>query len=591
MIEQEISACMPHYVMGKQGAKIFINDKSIFESDNYIKNHFDKFPYKKAKIMVGAWLSEFQSRFQSIKTIEELEKLGFSLISMPCQFPWRSGQRVQLYLAKKPKSLTHVVLNSIPLSHIIKYDVQYGFIQLIGPNAFYGGLSRVINIKSGIQGMQPKGTIIEIDEIPLLITKDNELVCLPKSHDTYVNGIVGERRKGKSVSLHRLLNEYHHNWKEFCMVVNDVELETGLWCKLWKGDSIFLTRLKKINQYTCSVPLVYLQPIEKSVTNVMRGETSGHMVSLGFQDIMNNWEAVFEGGIKDMGKSLEYMKGLMYDNNGDAKPDGLLFCKDMDEIQFVIENADFGKATGMKLKMQNYIRNIFQSNVMNVNTGIPSKWKAVYDSGKEIVDYPWTLLMLNNTIPVFQSSKLRGTPFHYIWMRKLLESTYYNQKKNPLFFDGSLRVNLFIDEIEDLLKNSTTSNILNTIVKESGPANIGVTWVAQNYNSMPNNFKLQTTNLIAFHQVKKGAVDICEDYHVDKSWGDRLRHLKKFECVLFTKEHYKVYNINNGKSYESEGPFFGQIIPPTSQHAKPTDLPPGSIDLEEYKKLWLNKNL
>ena len=102
-----------------------------------------------------------------------------------------------------------------------------------------------------------------------------------------------------------------------------------------------------------------MQPISEHVSTVIRGDTTGHLISLDFRDVIDNWETVFDGTTKQMGKTMEYMKGLMYDQDGNPLEDGLLNCTNIQQVFDLVDSADLGKAEGMRLKMKNYIRNIF----------------------------------------------------------------------------------------------------------------------------------------------------------------------------------------------------------------------------------------
>lgn len=579
---------MAGYVLKKNNAKIKANGKEIFKRNNF--KCFGNYSLSKPKFTSGKWYTK-SPHMKKIYTIGELKALGLTIHTQSAgNQAWRSKQQVIHYITKI--SYYSQELNKMPNHTFAWYHVVYNMVLLVGPNTGPGGRGFWCDVKTGkpLYNHPENQNInkeIEIDEMPFIITDDNLVVCLENGDDSNVTGFAGERRKGKSWGMHNyLLQEKYYN-DELVFVVNDSENETGMWCQPWQHTSTFRTELKKMNMSTLPAPIVYLQPLNHTVSRVFRGEHVGRLVTLSWEDIID--PDFFEELFPNLGASKEYIKRLIYDEEGNIRPDGLDSVSSIQEITALIENTLNDKRGMMIQKLKTYFVNIFNTKQIDINTGVPSKWTIKWKGKKEsYTDAPWIILMLAGIIPVFQSNVIRGTPYYYVWMKKMLESVYYNQKKNPLFFDNALRVNLFIDEIEDLLSNEGTNKVLNTMVKESGPANIGITWVGQNYAKFPSNFRQNTTHLFAYNQIKENATKIVEDYGVEKAWVKKLTSLQKFECIMLTKNEFVVYDLTRGTKYKSRGPFKGKILPPLSRHSKPNEKPPASISLDDYYKRFIN---
>src|SRR3990167_3657074 len=101
-----------------------------------------------------------------------------------------------------------------------------------------------------------------IKDIPIMITQDNQILCIPNTEEVKHIGVTGQTGTCKSIFLNSLLSWDYWHASHHCINLNDFQKETFEWSL--PTDS-FEYLLKKINISPCPSPLVYVFPSTRTL--------------------------------------------------------------------------------------------------------------------------------------------------------------------------------------------------------------------------------------------------------------------------------------------------------------------------------------
>ena len=287
---------------------------------------------------------------------EDLLKKGYQISKRRAKGKYFYGQHMEYYLVRNTSGLAH--LGSVPPEHRIEFNVVENWIRLVGRNSsgkksYLGIISRNAPEKKEmnlddyadvfedyLQEISPFTYIeqeqkLNIPEIPILLTSDGKIVCLPLMKDNPTIGIFGKKGMGKTLLLHRIADCVYHKWHKRVIIGNDIaNFQTRSWSLPWdsKKHGYFIKLLEKIGEPTLPLPCVYLTPNESDLKKIDFENETSYKISLPFGEIMKNPNSFFEGTKDQLEQSEKYLTNLIYDNLGNTRPDGLLYCKTIEEI-------------------------------------------------------------------------------------------------------------------------------------------------------------------------------------------------------------------------------------------------------------------
>ncbi len=213
-------------------ARQYLEDHKIkiFNGDTQVLKPVGETLYKiklpNTRYRIGEQFAK-QGEIKKIYKFEELQSMGFVIISQNISMDtrWDTGQKIQYVLKRSDETGEH--LNKIPKDHFIEYDPYNRVIRLIGPRAGplgYGiwvPLKKPGHVRAGA-GQKPKISSysenpdrflekqmmkwtgvddapkhIKIPEAAFMITESNEIVCLPNTPDMPSLLISGMKGSGK----------------------------------------------------------------------------------------------------------------------------------------------------------------------------------------------------------------------------------------------------------------------------------------------------------------------------------------------------------------------------------------------------------
>lgn len=403
---------------------------------------------------------------------------------------------------------------------------------------------------------------LEIKDIPIMITGDNKILCIPNTSEVKHCGMTGQTGTCKSVFMNSMISWDHWVSKRCCINLNDFQKETFEYSL--PTDS-FVEILEKINVKPCPNPLVYVFPSTKTIQIEEKDRRFPIIqMTLPLEEVIKNIEYYYK-----LDKSKVYLGNLMEE---------LIECNSIGEIRSVIEENLPEKHVMMKFKIMNIFEALFNNNMLNVSVPEAPAFLE-YTDKKNNRYYNTTIqtLMRAGFIPSIQTSDLRNHEYLSAYMSFIVESIYKSQYEDIYFKNKS--VSLFVDEIDKLWLGNNGSLIkksLNLIGTNGRSARIGLRWSTQNYGAVPDQIRTQTKYLIVSRKANSKEVnEIKKDFQIPKSMDKDILNLKTdpkngiFEVVALTTERFCLYDISTGKMSYSTGAHKGYLIPPMAMHHRP----------------------
>ena len=207
------------------------------------------YPFKKPYIIIDKFANKTTrpEDIRNIIEIDELKKMGFCIYSIKVSRRFRKGQQVAYKLKKINDILYNAkALNHIPTNHKIQEDINNKLIRICGKNAGRNGFGEWLNIRDGSFGgytkkvesnhnsvlrrlSEPNSQNISIDnlkaemfgigiispsrrykkviieDIPIMITQSQEVLCIPNTSEVKHIGVTGMTGTCKSIIMNALL--------------------------------------------------------------------------------------------------------------------------------------------------------------------------------------------------------------------------------------------------------------------------------------------------------------------------------------------------------------------------------------------------
>lgn len=394
-----------------------------------------------------------------------------------------------------------------------------------------------------------------IKDIPVLYTIDGTVVCIPKLQEMGSVGVVGRTGSGKTLFSGQFIDGVFWLWHDCVADMNDSQAETITWSE--SNDVLeFKLRLRKINQKPMPLPVVYIFPnFDKlKVNKEILKDKNYIVVSIPFEEIINNIESYIPG----LAGSLKYIV---------EKKKELLEVQNERDLYDIIDSIQIGKATEtVQSKLKACFNQLISEGILNISDSSAPSIIQVYDTQTKKTIYtgnPMTAVMKAECVPSFITSdlyteKYKDAIFAY-WINALWEESLKGTMKGK-------RVWIYFDELSSVVdispenKCPSTKEKLNTIASRGRNNSISLFYATQNYHLIPSIIRSQTTFGITFYQKDPKSVDeFCKDFQLDRKWKDKIKSLKKYECVCATPTHFICYK--GDKKWESPGPFYGTSFP------------------------------
>lgn len=413
---------------------------------------------------------------------------------------------------------------------------------------------------------------MELAHIPMMITENDNILCLPNNKETSHIGFTAMTGKGKGIGGNTLLGFEYWMKNRLCLVLNDFQQETfenSLPCLNKK----FIDNLNFIGTRPLGYPMVYVFPSNKDLVISDEEKIFPHiMMSMPTPVVIRRIEDYFK-----LDKAAKYVTGYI---------ERFIECRDLDEIDVVIRqilNENFPEIKKksyeeMKFKIKTIFKNVFDEQITDNAT--PNAYSYLTISRKGLPRYnnlTIQSLIACGLIPSIQTSEIRSKPWFSPYMSFIVESIYEDMYKDPFFKDKSL--SMFVPEIDKMWKGKNGKLIkdsLSLIGTNGRRAGMGMRWDAQDYDAVPDAIRSNTKYLFVLRKANsKEVAGIKKDFNVDKKIQEDILSLQTdpsrgiFECVALTTDRFVLYNTRTGSiSYTNEAQK-GKLITPLSHHKYP----------------------
>ena len=395
---------------------------------------------------------------------------------------------------------------------------------------------------------------INITDLPIMIAQDGSLVCIPRRHEPFNAAAVGKKGTGKSLILHRIVDEIFWLWSQNVIIMNDIQGEDIIWNSPM-NNNLWIRNLSALKEKPIALPIVFIYPHTNQLElnyEKTKQQINYIQTTIPFSEVIDN-SAIY----LNLGNTAMYVRGMK---------DELLECETPDEIEALLLEKFPGKSYGaMRNKIMAGFYDIFKQEILNItNKEYPYKIKIGNTSGNPLV-----ILTKFGIVPCFETYDLATRLYAEQVFSYHLESIFSAKQDGGLLENET--VYIYFDELThvctDADKNSAYES-LSKITTRGRKMKLGLLYATQNYSKIPRKIKSNTDYVFAFQHSNEEEVNrIVKDYDMHKLDKKEILNLNDFEVMAITNEHFVVYR--DGKRLEVGHPIKGTILPPLSNHFKP----------------------
>ena len=559
-----------------------------------------------------SFMPELKNKSRLMRSYEELlYKTGLMISSKKPTLQLSPYQKVEYFLCMQNDFKKD--LGMIPRGHNVEVDFSNRRARLMGGNSiarwitfqkkpsaghgyyaretFYGyepSTGELMEEMFNVDNQAQQNIKIQIPEIIVGISlEDGRLVCIPEENFNPIIFICGKRRQGKTFLHYRLLGNFYHKWKKKCIDLIDIAGEAVTHCLEWKQKE-FIDKLSLIGEQTRALPLVYLTPSTNTLRTIPLKDEVGIRISIPYEDVIFDYKNIFRGEESlEFQKTFVYFQNMLFDENGNRREDGLAKCRDIQEMKrfvkdYVTENArvwGIGNPEGVISKIINTLQYLYNQKILDVSINESAKWTVEFSDGNKQKYNPWIATIIADVVASINISDIVSNPVYPSYMKFILDDLFKNQTQNPLFIKNKWELFIFLNEVSSAVYDEVTkkftpvSDILDRIIRESGPHRIGVVFGTQYLNQVSGFAKSQANYVFSFRQNEKNADELIKDYDALKDVKSDLKRLQTFECIGFPAgSPFRLYYENGNYEDIVDTPIKMKIFPPLSAHKPPKEI-------------------
>jgi len=573
------------------------NRKQIFSGDKEIlKYKHDIYNIRpiRTRIILGLQLTE-KGIIRKITDYEELQRKGFKITSITPQNRWMKQQKVQYIIA--PITATYYQdYGKIPKEHHIEHDIKNRVIRLIGQNAGMMETGPWIHLET-LRRTRQENEILDItkphdvfyqiirsftglaeeelkfqdiEDLPLIVSDDNRLICIPagmKNEPTI--GVVGQRGMGKTLTCHSIIDHMYWKWGTPTGILNDRSRETETWCTPWsddyrKANTDIIYKLALIGERPAPLPCVYLHINTSNLKYVSHEKEVGHRISIPYKTLIEQPDHYLKGKKEwDMGKSLKYFRNIK---------DALLECTNIEQAYDVVENGIDNEQSQDMIKA--VLTDLWNQGFLDIQNKIPSTW-TVRDkrTGQQEEHHPFVACLTAGLIPVLITAHLKDKGYFPQLFRMIGEEILNEQNNNQTLIQNKFKLQLFCDELPSIDRKgerNVATEILGDIVAEGRMSRIGFMWASQNPETTTERIAVNTKYLISFRLKSDQAKQVQKDFEQTNDFAKQITGLRTFEAVAVTSDKYIAYDVDGKATEITDGAIRGTTCWPLSTHKPPT---------------------
>lgn len=417
---------------------------------------------------------------------------------------------------------------------------------------------------------EDKYSKVNINHVPVMITDNNKILCIPTDKELFHIGVTGATGKGKGIVGNNLLGWEYWLTKRYCMILNDFQRETfeqSLPCLNKK----FQENLEIINAKPTPLPIVYVYPSNKHLIIDGVEKKFPHIkMSLPTRALIQEIEKYYK-----LDKSAKYFT---------ANIDKFLECRDLEEIdealkEIIEENVQEYKnrksLENMMFKIRTVFKNIFDEKITdNASPEAPAFINVKNNRGEPYNNLVIQSLLFAQVIPSVQTSNIRSMSWFSAYMSFIVESIYEDKHKDG--FMKEIVVAMYVPEIDKMWKEANGKMIkdsMGLIGTNGRRMGIGLRWDAQDYDAIPDSIRSNTPYLFVLRKSDSKEVNgITKDFNISNDIRDQILSLESdprkglFECVALTTNRFILYDQRSGNTTSTSEPQKGRLITPMAHH-------------------------
>lgn len=396
-----------------------------------------------------------------------------------------------------------------------------------------------------------------IKDIPVIVGFNGKIICIPRRHEPNNIAVIGAKGSGKSLLLHRIVEEVKFLWKEKAAILNDIQEECLKWSEALENE-LWINKLMRINENPYPLPIIYVYPH----TNTLRLDYSKLKSQINFIEITVPFEEVIENAAtylklaKEEG-TINYVWGIKNE---------LLECETPEDVNDLVERKFEGKSNlNLRNKLLIRFKNVFNEEILNItNKQYPS---YIEETLSGINGNPFVVLAKLGLIPCFETNDLFSKRYMAEVIGYHLNSIFISKDMGGILEGDTIYI--AFDELtqicDDSRKNSAYDSLC-TIATRARKRKIGLIYATQNYSKIPRKIKSNTDFIFAFKHSNIEEVNmIKKDWDLSDSDKENILNLEDFEIVGITNQHF---TYADGTKCEDKV-VKGRFIPPRSNHYYP----------------------
>ena len=536
-----------------------------------------------------------------IRTLDPLKRLGYTIISADIKKPWFPGQQSEYKLAPYRPGLLHQ-LDRIPTisSHgqgriTVELD-STGRIRLVGRNAgpnMYGPwiqtktkpsvvtnrrtldvtdyLSRREDvIQDTIRELskninEEENIFIPSDEIPVMITEENELLCIKLEKDIVHVGFVGKSGMGKTLAAHAFIDRVFWRTDNKIAILNDSVNQ----CFTWRRPDTtpaWANTLNRYNETPRGLPVAIFVPNHKNVVDIPFENEMAFRETISWEWLVQNWKTFLAGSPWELGQTEKYFTRY--------KKEFLQMFK-LEELQ----DYFYDKAKSKDIqpnsadKINATLGDMWAKEFIDRSTKIASKWNF-QTKEEHYEEDPFVGCLRAGLVPVLNTVNLKDQHYHPQYTKYKIDQVKHYQLSIPT--NKRKKMWLFIDEIGDIYKKGNEKTVagrkLVETVTQGRNFQLGCLYTIQNYTQIDPEIRNNTGYFFCFttSSIEEGR-SIAKNLGFEKTIGDSLTTMPKGQCIAISNDREWVIYTPYGERYRMTGAFKGDPLPPLSMHYRPGD--------------------
>jgi hypothetical protein len=576
------------------GVTIYNNGEQILKYEGDPKYEIKPL---EAGIEVGEELGEEEDEHEYIEmSYQDMMKLGY-VVFPDNKILWQPRQRCSYVIKRKTKNsfgLTYEAYRKAKSQSglIIQHDAVNRRFRIVGNNVLP---DEYLNINSGIgpwiiydedaphvfvprkkkmpslmemralstNNMFGHGGKKDVDfqpiyEVPLILTAEKYIVCMPRESICQRVLVSGKSRRGKSTFVNAVATQIFYQWQDRIGWMIDPQNQFYDISNTQEFDG-FNKVLKWINLGPTPLPAVQLYLASR---NTIKHPNPNISLTLcqDYYEFLNKFD-FYAYGMKDwqIPGSKRYLTSYFSEIKNISSTKEL---KDFfyEEIPDILKDKN---AQSMVHKWVSTFEVIFKerftSNMYINEKTATHELEIVYSDGRTISGHPFIMLMEAGAVPVINTSMVPNKSCMEEKLRK--RHFWIADEMQAIYEEGSGK------------SKDQCSLAFETLFRQGGFNEIGFIGNTQSLEKLPREMVKNATHICCVElQSPKERKIIQEIYQLPKEVTDQLGNLKTQEIMIFTSADtpFIVYDRWGRRTVVHDKKWFrGKIIPPINYHKSP----------------------